>query len=210
MRLLPNIRDTSRGKVLSQSPLFYPTETTGSKRFSGSRPVSKFCLDRALPTSQSSLSWEPKRLELNSRGSNGHWYFYSREQSRMRGKITMSFFFPFFSLLAGLAEPGPCTVMETPKQSKLKVLIHGQCQTGLERDLEISKPVKMVAVAGRQTDSSQVYRSREVERDPSLYNLCMRNHKGHRGNWLRLLPSVPVMVLAMTLSYSIALPKDCQ
>lgn len=124
----------------------------------------------------------------------------------MRGKITKRFSFSFFPCSAALAEPGPCTVMATAEPSKLKVLIQGQCQTGLERD---TKPAKMVALAGRQ-DSSKVYRSTEVERDPSLCNLCSRNHKGHRGNWLRLLPSVPVMVLAMTLSYSIALPKDCQ
>lgn len=67
----------------------------------------------------------------------------------------------------------------------------------------------MAALAGR-LGCSQIQRPAEVETDPSLCNPYLRNHKGHRGNGLSLLLSVSVMVLAMTLSYSIALPKDCQ
>lgn len=80
---------------------------------------------------------------------------------------------------------------------------------GSERGIQTRQDGRSSSQAGRE-DSSQVYRIAEVERDPSLGNLCLRNYKGHRGNWLRLLPSVPVMELAMTLSYSIALPKECQ
>lgn len=67
----------------------------------------------------------------------------------------------------------------------------------------------MAALAGR-LDCWQIQRPAEVETDPFLYNPYLRNHKGHRGNGLSLLLSVSVMVLAMTLSYSITLPKDCQ
>lgn len=70
----------------------------------------------------------------------------------------------FFSLLAGLAEPGPRPVMETPEKSKLKVLIQGQCQMGLERDIQTSQDGRSSRQAGRRQAGRTAHRSTGSQR----------------------------------------------
>lgn len=109
-----------------------------------------------------------------------------------------------FLPLTGPSEPRLCIRIETPGQSKWRSTIQVTLPAKLEKELprnsqdgsSIAGPVQVTA--GRWA------------RGPSLHNPCSWNHKGHRGNRLRSFPPVPVMVLATTLSYSIALPKDFQ
>lgn len=102
-----------------------------------------------------------------------------------------SLFFP----IAGLSHPGLIIMKSSKYFQEIKL------------ENKMSRNIKMVPL---WLARPSMHQGRGWEGWLFLHNPCSWSHKGHGENRLRSYSPVPVMVLATTLSYSIALPKDFQ